>query len=280
MNSLLDYLYKHNHWLVFILLESISIVLLLTFNQFQNSVWLSSANVVSGTVYNMKEKVVSYFGLRNENKKLIEQNARLEERLFAMQQTMDSVQLARLTQQEENRYSFGVIAATVVDNSLTKPDNYITINKGSDDGITPGMGVISSEGIVGITFRCTQHYTLVIPILNSQSNISCKIIPGDFFGYLQWNGGDTRYATLLDVPQYNHIEKGYDIVTSGHSSFFPEGLPVGMIYSFKPSDDNLSNDITVMLSTDFSRLKHVFVICNDDSDERLQLSSLTPSIEK
>ena len=194
--------------------------------------------------------------------------------MFGLQQALDSTALVRLTAETVSQWPFGVVPATVVENSTGKLNNYVTINKGTADGLRPDMGVISSDGVVGVTFRCSRHYSLVLPILNGKSNISCKVRPGESFGYLEWLGGDTRTAQLRDVPRYADISVGDTVVTSGHSAFFPEGLMVGVIRDFEPSADNLSNNIYVQLSTPFAHLRHVFVIQNAGADERQELRDM------
>ena len=275
MNGLLEFIYNHKHWLLFLLLEGISLVLLFTYNEFQGSIYLSSANSVSGGMLEAKQKVTSYFDLRAENEKLSEQNAKLEEQIFMLRQQIDDADLATAMNALEDRWPFDVVPANVVENSISKPDNYLTINKGTVDGLHPDMGVISSEGVVGVTYKCSKHYTLVLPVLNTRSNISCKVLPGDSFGYLEWSGGDARFAMLRDVPRYATVHVGDQVVTSGHSSFFPEGLLVGTIESFEPSADNLSNNINVRLGTKFSNLRHVFIIQNAGSEERKELNALS-----
>ena len=274
MKGLLEFLYKHNHWLLFILLEGISLVMLFSLNDYQGSVWLTSANTATGSVLEVKQRVTGYFGLQSENERLAEQNAQLTAQVFGLQQALDSTALVRLTAETVSQWPFGVVPATVVENSTGKLNNYVTINKGTADGLRPDMGVISSDGVVGVTFRCSRHYSLVLPILNGKSNISCKVRPGESFGYLEWLGGDTRTAQLRDVPRYADISVGDTVVTSGHSAFFPEGLMVGVIRDFEPSADNLSNNIYVQLSTPFAHLRHVFVIQNAGADERQELRDM------
>lgn len=274
MKGLLEFLYKHNHWLLFILLEGISLVMLFSLNDYQSSVWLTSANTATGSVLEVKQRVTGYFGLQSENERLAEQNAQLTAQVFGLQQALDSTALVRLTAETVSQWPFGVVPATVVENSTGKLNNYVTINKGTADGLRPDMGVISSDGVVGVTFRCSRHYSLVLPILNGKSNISCKVRPGESFGYLEWLGGDTRTAQLRDVPRYADISVGDTVVTSGHSAFFPEGLMVGVIRDFEPSADNLSNNIYVQLSTPFAHLRHVFVIQNAGADERQELRDM------
>lgn len=274
MKGLLEFLYKHNHWLLFILLEGISLVMLFSLNDYQGSVWLTSANTATGSVLEVKQRVTGYFGLQSENERLAEQNAQLTAQVLGLQQALDSTALVRLTAETVSQWPFGVVPATVVENSTGKLNNYVTINKGTADGLRPDMGVISSDGVVGVTFRCSRHYSLVLPILNGKSNISCKVRPGESFGYLEWLGGDTRTAQLRDVPRYADISVGDTVVTSGHSAFFPEGLMVGVIRDFEPSADNLSNNIYVQLSTPFAHLRHVFVIQNAGADERQELRDM------
>lgn len=274
MDALLEFFYKHNHWLLFLLLEGISLVLLFTFNEFQNSIYVSSANGLTGRVLETKQNVVSYFDLRKQNEKLSEQNALLEQQVFTLQQGIDSISLTKVMSDRKDSWPFAVTPAAVVENSINKPDNYITINRGTADGIQPDMGVLSSGGIVGVTYKCSKHYSLVLPILNTRSNISCKVTPGDSFGHLEWVGGDARFAMLRDVPRYAEVHVGDEVVTSGHSSFFPAGLSVGVIESFEPSADNLSYNINVHLGTEFSNLRHVLIIHNAGSDERKALNRM------
>jgi len=273
MKGLLEFIHKHNHWLLFLILEGISLFLLFSFSGYQSSVWMSSANTVTGHLFEASQSVTGYFSLSNENKRLVKQNAALQQQVLGLKAQLDSTALAQLTAQTEGHWPFSVIPATVVENSVGNLNNFITINRGSANGLEPDMGVISSEGIVGVTYRCSPHYSLILPVLNSKSNISCKIRPSDSFGYLEWTGGDSRNAMLRDVPRYADISVGDTVVTSGHSSFFPEGLPVGVIASFEPSADNLSNNITVTLDTPFGHLHHVFVIQNVGAAERRTLSA-------
>lgn len=271
MHSLIDFLYRQKHWLLFLLLEGISLFLLFSYNDYQGSIWFSSANTISGKLFEAEQYVQSFFSLRSDNRNLAEQNARLEEKIYRMEQMLDSTQRIQLAQDVSTSFGLRVTPATVVGNSISQSNNFITINKGTEDGIAPNMGVISTNGVVGITYKSSRHYTLVIPILNSMSSISCKVTPGDAFGYLKWKGGDCRIAQLCDIPRYAKVNVGDSIITSGHSSFFPEGLLVGTISHFDPLSDNLSNLIDVKLSTSFVHLRHVFVINNPDTAERQNL---------
>ena len=279
MNGLLEFLHRHNNWLVFLLLEVISLVLLFTFNSWQSNVWLTTAGTVNGTINQAGHNITSYFHLRSENRDLAEQNALLQQRLFAYEQMADSVTRAALLPADASLL-YGVIPATVVQSSVSLKDNYLTLDKGSDDGIRPDMGVTGPDGIVGVVFKCSAHYSLVIPILNSRSHISGHALDGGEYGYIAWPGSDPRMAMLRDLPRYADISEGDTIVTSGHSTFFPAGLTIGSVQRITPSADNLSIDIDVELATHFARLQHVFVIANNDYDERTALQNELKSKKK
>ena len=136
------------------------------------------------------------------------------------------------------------------------------------------MGVISTDGVVGIVYKCTEHYSLVMPLLNSNSSISCKVSGNNDFGYLQWQGGDPRYAILYDLPRYSNVEIGDTIVTSGNSSFFPEGIMVGKVEETYTSVDGLLMTLKVQLSAPFSKLEHAFVVSKMDAEELAALQQM------
>jgi rod shape-determining protein MreC len=177
---------------------------------------------------------------------------------------MQSTQIKLLSQ-------YKLIPAKVITNELSKRENLITIDKGEADGIHKDMGVVSGNGIVGIVYMAGQHYSIVIPVLNTQSNISCTIQGRGYFGYLHWNGGPSSLAYVDDVPRHAHFRRGDKVVTSGYSSIFPEGIMVGTVGYVFNSADGLSYRVQVKLSTDFGRLRDVCVIADDTMKERIEL---------
>lgn len=271
MNSIFEFLYKHLHWLVFLALEIICFVLLFSFNSFQGSVYLSTANRVAARLISGKDRVTSYWGLTEKNEALSAQNTCLQQRVFELETILAQQHLDSLAQTEAvqkiHRSGYRVSPAHVVDKSINKFDNYITIDKGLADGIQPDMGVMSVDGLVGVVYKCTEHYSLVMPLLNSKSRVSCKVHGSDYFGYLNWSGGDARYAMLHDLPRYSDVERGDTIMTSGSSSYFPEGIMVGVVEDKQLSSEGLYVTLKVLLSTHFSKLKHVFVIQKMDAAE-------------
>lgn len=276
MRNLLDFLARHNHWFVFVLLEVISAVLLFKYNSYQGSVWFSSANAVTGKVYEWDSAVESYFSLSGVNSQLTQRNAFLEQQVRMLD---DSI--ARLTRSQEaavTRLSSMVpfqgcrlIPAKVVANMVNRYDNLITIDKGSADGVKRDMGVVCGMGVVGIVYLVSEHYSIVIPALNSHSNISCTIQRRGYFGYLRWRGGSSQLAYLEDVPRHAHFKLGDNVVTSGYSSVFPPGVMVGKVLHVFNSADGLSYRVQVKLSTDFARLRDVCLVDDSALQERIDL---------
>ena len=276
MHNLTEFLAKHNHWFVFLVLEVVSMVLLFRYNSYQGSVWFSSANAVTGKVYEWDSAVESYFSLSGVNSQLTQRNAFLEQQVRMLD---DSI--ARLTRSQEaavTRLSSMVpfqgcrlIPAKVVANMVNRYDNLITIDKGSADGVKRDMGVVCGMGAVGIVYLVSEHYSIVIPALNSHSNISCTIQRRGYFGYLRWRGGSSQLAYLEDVPRHAHFKLGDNVVTSGYSSVFPPGVMVGKVLHVFNSADGLSYRVQVKLSTDFARLRDVCLVDDSALQERIDL---------
>lgn len=276
MHNLTEFLAKHNHWFVFLVLEVVSMVLLFRYNSYQGSVWFSSANAVTGKVYEWDSAVESFFSLSGVNSQLTQRNAFLEQQVRMLD---DSI--ARLTRSQEaavTRLSSMVpfqgcrlIPAKVVANMVNRYDNLITIDKGSADGVKRDMGVVCGMGVVGIVYLVSERYSIVIPALNSHSNISCTIQRRGYFGYLRWRGGSSQLAYLEDVPRHAHFKLGDNVVTSGYSSVFPPGVMVGKVLHVFNSADGLSYRVQVKLSTDFARLRDVCLVDDSALQERIDL---------
>ena len=263
MRNLLDFLAKYNYWFLFLFLEVTSFVLLFRFNRYQQSVFFSSANGLAGSVYEVAGGVRSYFHLRSENEDLLDRNVWLEQRVAELERRLsdaatDALPLQSLTAVDDTLCQ--VRKAHVVKNTLNRADNYITLDQGSLDGICPDMGVVDANGVVGIVYKTSPHYALVISLLSSKSSLSCKIVGSEYFGYLRWEGGDSRYAYLKDLPRHAELNKGDTVVTSGYSAMFPEGIMVGVVDDLTDSHDGLSYLVKVRLATDFGKVKNVRVL--------------------
>ncbi|OFP38882.1 rod shape-determining protein MreC [Prevotella sp. HMSC069G02] len=274
MRNLLDFLVKYSYWFLFFVLEAVSFVLLFQFNSYQGSVWFSSANAVAGKLYETTSAVESYFQLSKINTELTQRNLYLEQRLCKLEKeksdsvadsTMENSLLLKSLQ------PYRLISAQVVNMKWGRKDNLLTIDKGEADGIKKDMGVVCGTGIVGIVYLTSAHYSIVIPVLNSQSNISCVIQGRGYFGYLHWTGGDISEAYVDDVPRHAHFKLYENVVTSGYSSVFPAGIMVGKILHVYNSADQMSYRLRVKLSTDFGRLRDVCVVDNTALSEQIEV---------
>lgn len=272
MRNLIEFLAKYNHWFVFLLLEVISFVLLFNYNSYQGSVWFSSANVVAGKLHEWDSAVETFLSLTDVNTRLTRRNVYLERQVA---QLTDS--LAHYKRQEASPGQLKLlegcklIPAKVVNNSIGKADNLMTIDKGTADGVRKDMGVVSGTGVVGIVYLASSHYSVVIPIINKSSNISCTIRGRGYFGYLHWDRKPSDIAYLDEIPRHAHFRLGDEVVTSGYSSVFPPGILVGKILHVFNSTDGLSYRVQLRLSTDFGNLRDVMVVDDAVMRERLEI---------
>ena len=274
MRNLLEFLAKYNHWFVFLILEVVSMVLLFQYNSYQGSAWFSSANAVTGKLYEWDANVETFFSLTKVNQELTQRNAYLEQEVQKLSDSLVSVTKDSSIYHRDQfalLRNYRLIPAKVVANSIDKPGNLMTIDKGSADGIHKDMGVISGTGVVGIVYLVAEHYAIVIPVLNTKSNISCMIQNRGYFGYLRWKGGVSDLAYLEEVPRHAHFKLGDYVVTSGYSAVFPPGVRVGRILHVFNSLDGLSYRVQLRLSTDFARLRDVCVIDDAAMKERLEI---------
>ena len=274
MRNLLDFLAKYSYWLLFALLEAISFILLFRFNSYQRSVWFSSANIVAGKIYDTSSKIESYFQLSKINEQLTQRNLYLEQRLTKLERDLgDSAADTAMNKSLllQSLHPYRLIPAKVVGMSWNRRDNLLTINKGEADGVKKDMGVVCGTGVVGIVYLTSAHYAIVIPVLNSQSNISCIIQGRGYFGYLHWTGGNISEAYVDDVPRHAHFKLYENVVTSGYSSVFPAGVMVGKILHVYNSTDQMSYRLKVELATDFGKLRDVCVIDNTALSEQADI---------
>lgn len=270
MRELLNFFIRNSKWFVFIILVVLSTILLVRSNPLHQSLYTSSANAVSSTVYEWTSSVTSYFNLRDQNEALNSRNAQLQKEILDLnarveyleeQLMADTLTLIDVLQ----HYDF--IVAHVIKNSVMQPHNYITINKGRADGLRPEMGVIDQNGVVGVVNVVGEHSSRVISLLNPYFRLSCKIKGNDSFGSLVWDGVDPRYCVLEDLPRHTVFNVGDTVITNGYSAVFPPGLPVGVVESADNSKGENFFALKVKLLTDFSALDNVQVVVNFMADE-------------
>ena len=252
---------RYGVYFLFVLLEAISFILVVNQNSFQHASFLSSSNRIAATVYNAENSVVEYFGLSESNRQLAEENVQLKNKLSKLEATVALVKDTLnkrpyvLAGQE-----FEYIAAKVINNSINKLQNYITLNKGQLDGIEPEMGVVNNQGVVGIVSAVTDHFATVIPVLNSKSRISCKAKRSNDFGVLVWNGLDADFVQLEEVPRHAVVQVGDTLVTSGFSSIFPEGIPTGYVTKCSKPENKTYYAIEARTAAVFRTLSYVKVV--------------------
>ena len=274
MKNLLEFFSRHYHWLIFIFLEAVGLTLLFSYNSYQNSVWFSSANAVAGRFYQWTSAVESYFSLTKVNEDLTLRNYYLERQVTQLRRLYgEATQKIDAKEQQglDSLSRYQLIAAKVVSNELGKMDNLMTIDKGKDDGVDVGMGVACGRGVVGVTYLVSDHYSVVIPVLNSHSSrISCAIRGYGYFGVLRWYGEDAAYAYVEDIPRHARFKRGAWVETNGYSSIFPPGVLVGQIVEVYNARDGLSYKLKVRLTTDFGNLRDVVVISDRSIAARMR----------
>lgn len=257
---------KNHAFVLFVLLEGFALTMVFNYNSFQKATYLNSASRLTGTVYNMFHSVTGYFGLAKINRELAGENARLRSLLenqpgyFLSPDSTSSTQL-------QNDSVFRFITAEVINNSVNRPLNYLTLNKGRKQGIKPDMGIISNRGIVGVVGQVSESYAMGLSVLNQRWSVSAKVKKNGYYGSLMWNGTDYRYATLAEIPLHVDVAIGDTVVTSGYSSIFPEGILVGTISDFTRPDGENYYAIKVKLFVDFKSISHVEVVENTDRQE-------------
>lgn len=262
-NNLIDFIRKYCYIFLFILFETISMILLFRFNSYQGSVWFSAANSVAAGINSTYSNVMNYFNLEQVNQELTAQNIALQRETEHLRQslitaTKDTTITEKLMR--EKLVGYNMVPATVVSNSAERSNNYLVIDRGEKDGIRPEMGVVGGGGVVGIIYLTGPHHSLVIPVTNRKSSISCRVRGQNYFGYLQWDGSSMLSAYVDDVPRYAKVKVGQAIETSGYSAVFPPGIFVGRVRTIRNSSDGQSYRLDVTLGTNFANLRDVLVV--------------------
>ncbi|MDD4778325.1 MAG: rod shape-determining protein MreC [Fermentimonas sp.] len=282
MRNLFNFIIRNSHWLLAILLIVFSFYLVFAHNPYQRSVYLTSANSVTGWFYTMSSNVTSFIHLRKNNQMLLEQNAVLENELFSLKSYIndiavtDSSDVDAFVRDSTEQTQFNFIPAEVVNLSFSGVNNFITINKGSKDGLKPDMGVISQRGVVGVIANVSTNFSVVIPIINPMFRLSARLKNSVNYGSISWNGERVSTAQLGELPKHEIYQAGDTVMTS-FSRIFPKNTIIGFVSSMgKTSDDNF-NTFNVELATDFNSLQDVLVI-NDQFYEEQKL--LENSLER
>lgn len=254
MENLLLLLKKSSSLLLFLFLELIAILLMVFNNNYQHSMFSRSMTAVNGRISNITGSISKYFYLAENNEDLLKENAILREKLLLLNQACNDT-----TALDSINKNYEIITASVINNSVNNQQNLIILDKGAIDGIKPDMGVICASGIVGIVKTTSNHFSVVIPVINNQSKISCKLDSSKNFGSLVWENIDYRYAKLTEIPKHVNVNIGESVSTSGFSSIFPADIPVGHVVDVKEESEQFLS-IYVKLSTNFRTLSYVEIM--------------------
>ncbi|KAA6302606.1 MAG: Cell shape-determining protein MreC [Candidatus Ordinivivax streblomastigis] len=280
MRNLVNFIVKNIHWLFFFILLSISVLLINQNNQFQRSKYLSAARELTGNIHSVTNELHSYLNLKTENEALTAKISKLETEVFFYQRLLDtmkdSTQTTSLVLEANSELIYRFLPAKIVNNSVSNIENYMTLNKGSDDGIQADMGVLTGRGAVaGVVVLTSPHFSEVISVLNPKFKLSCKIKKNNYIGPLVWDGKDSRYTYLTELPRHVDFAIGDTIVTSGYSAIFPAGIPVGSIVSAKKQRDDNYTSIKVKLYADLNKLNDVVIVQNSYQQEQQDLQNNT-----
>jgi rod shape-determining protein MreC len=259
MRNLLRFIIHYHFLILFLLIESFSLFLLFSANPYQKVLFYSASHKASNRISTRIENIKDYFSLHNENRKLAEENARLYNQLKSSFRLNNQDTTYAGDTLHPRKYLY--LTARAINNSINKQFNYITLDRGSNNGIEPDMAVISNGSIIGIVKSVSDNHAAVISVLNRDFIVSGKIMKNGYFGPVSWNGNNINYVTMVDIPHHVDIIPGDTIITSGFGGVFPEGYLIGTINDFKLKGGNYF-EIKVKLTSDFRKLNYVQVIKN------------------
>jgi rod shape-determining protein MreC len=269
MRNLILFLIRNYYIIIFLTLETFSVFLVIQNNHFRRASFLNSSNAIAGNIYELYSGITDYFRLKEKNKKLAEENARLRNQL--RQSLSEQIDTSALVRDFLHKQKYVYVVAKVVNNSTHRRRNYLTLNVGLRQGIKPEMAVIGSDGIVGIVRDVSENFCSVMSVLHENIRIPITIKKFGENSILIWKGDDQWHATMERIPSHLELTKGDTVVTSAYSSIFPEGVMVGTVEEFEKIAGNTFYNVTIRLSTNFSRLSYVYVVNNLMKDEQDEL---------
>ncbi len=259
MRTILRFIIKQHNLLVFLIISVFCLVLTIRNNDYQKAVSVKFFDEVTGNIHHGYFSIVQYLNTINENKKLATENALLRKALLNKKDTGNQI----IT----NNNQYDLIIANVIYASVFRSNNYLVINKGSLDSIKPDMGVICPEGVVGIIKSTSPHFSVIIPVINTNAHISSRIKTNKYFGTTTWDGINPEVVNLSDIPYHVKLKQGDTVITSGFSAIFPEGINIGTIKHFDNSEGSDFYNIEIKLSTEFSKINFVYIVKNKLQEE-------------
>ncbi len=278
MQRIFWFFFTYRAFILFILLEIFCGWLVVKNNSYQGAYFYNSSTRYTANVLRQTQDVKDYFNLKNVNRELAGDNARLHQLYQQALLNKADTQQYRPDSVLTRRFQF--MAAKVIKNSTVSPRNYITLDKGTLDGIKPDMGVISPQGVVGKVTSCSDHFSVVTSILHLDYKLSSQIKKSGSIGMIEWDGRNSQLTQMKFVPRYIEIKAGDTVVTSSYNSVFPQGIPVGVIKQIKVAPAETAYDLEVQMATDFNRLSYVYVINNifKEEQESLEKKTIPPNV--
>lgn len=258
MQQIITFLLRNKHGLFFLLLLIIGLTLTIQSHRYHKSKFIHAANNLTGGVYESANQFSEYFNLKEYNKRLLDENARLRKEL-------SNYKISN-SQAVPEKQPYNLIPAKVIENSYNKKKNLLLINKGKKHGIEPDMGVITMDGVIGITVNVNENFSTVLSVLHPKSRISAQLAKTKHLGSLFWNGKETNTVQLEDISTISKVQKGDTIVT-GNYSIFPEGIRIGTVLNASLQQSKNHYDIDVQLFNDMTNIGYVYVIKNDSKKE-------------
>lgn len=278
MRGFFELIYRNRIFLSFLVLEGLAFWLIVLNNTYQGAIWFNTSNYYVAQVVQVNKEVSNYFNLREINRQLAEENADLRKKLSAKEVQSDLTTSPLTDSLVFNKYEF--VVAKAINNTTQRVNNYITINKGTRDGVYPNMGVISPEGVIGKVKFSSEHFSVITSLLHSMMQVSSKVKKYGALCTTKWDGLNPKQANLMYVPRHFKIKAGDTVVTAGYSSIYPEGVMVGKISSVEIRPDQTFYTATIDLSTDFSKLLYVYVVVNKLATEQDSLELQADPIKK
>ena len=258
MQRIIYFLIRNKDFILFLSLLFICLSINISYNEYSKSRFLNSSNTLFSHLYNTKFTISKYFNLEYQNKILTEENRKLRLILYNTNEK-------KVDQFE--KVNFDVTSVSVIKNSYSYSNNFITIDSGKKDSIDIDNGVISSNGVVGIIDKTTHNYSRFISILNTNFLLNAKFKNSNYFGILSWDGININKVQLKDVPKQAEVSIGDTIVTGGNSLIFPKGIPVGYVDSFKLDNSENYLELEIKLATDMTNIEKLYVLKNNNLRE-------------
>ncbi len=269
MQQIISFLIRNKYFLLFLFLEIIALSFTVQSHSYHRSKFINSSNYITGSIYSNFNAIENYFNLKEYNEQLAKENVKLKNLIAQKNKQKPAIEFSKLDSLVyQQKYHF--IQAKVSKNDYLKNNNYLTINRGENDGIKTELGVITSKGIIGVTTNTSPHYTTVMSVLNENSRINAKLLNSEHFGTLIWNGKDYNTLQFEDLPRQANIKLGDTLITGGKSTIFPKGILIGTVKNFAIKN-NKYQIINIQPFNDMSAIGYVNVITNFDKLEIQQL---------